>query len=73
MHDRSHTVIHLPVHLYQQQRIIFEGGNEQEALDQAIDRCTKLTAWFQLNYEDVTENRYLYTEILVHYVFIRNK
>src|SRR5258705_12762773 len=32
MHDRSHAVMRLPVHLPNQQRIIFEEGNEEEAL-----------------------------------------
>lgn len=31
MHDRSHSVMRLPVHLPNQQRVIFEEGNEQEA------------------------------------------
>ena len=32
MHNRSHTVIRLPVHLPGRQRIIFEEGNEEQAL-----------------------------------------
>ena len=32
MHNRSHTVMWLPVHLPGRQRIIFEEGNEEQAL-----------------------------------------
>lgn len=71
MHDRSHAVIRLPVHLPNQQQIIFEAGHEQEALDQAAIRSTKLQAWFKLNQEDPCANQYLYTEIPHHYVFQR--
>jgi Helitron helicase-like domain at N-terminus len=72
MHDRSHAVIRLPVHLHQQQRITFEVGNEQEAINQAQTGTTKLTAWFKLNRDDPTANHLLYTEIPLNYVYKGN-
>lgn len=69
MHDRSHAVIRLPVHLPNLQQIVFEEGNEKEALDQAAVRSTKLLAWFKLNQQDPYANQYLYTEIPHHYTF----
>lgn len=49
LHDRSHSVIRLPVHLPNQQCIVFEAGNEENALENAATGHTKLTAWFALN------------------------
>src|SRR5258705_2688154 len=73
MHNRSHAVIHLPVHLHHQQRIVYEEGHEQEALDQATSGNTKVTAWFQLNLDDAEASQFFYTEIPYHYVFNRSK
>ena len=73
MHDRSHAVIRLPVHLPNQQQIIFEQGNEQEALDQAGNWGTKLLAWFKLNQDNPDANQYYYTEIPKYYVFQRTE
>lgn len=42
IHDRSHGVITLPVHLAQQQTVYFEEGNEEEATAAARDGTTKL-------------------------------
>ncbi|XP_037049075.1 uncharacterized protein LOC119083457, partial [Bradysia coprophila] len=73
MHDRSHAVITLPVHLPQQQMIYFEEGHEAEAVAAARDGITKLTAWFTLNQNDVEAHRLLYTEIPYHYTFRNNR
>jgi hypothetical protein len=69
MHDRSHAVIRLPVHLHQQQRITFEVGNEQETINQAQSGSTKLTTWFKLNRNDPTANQLIYREIPLKYVY----
>jgi len=53
MHDRSHAVMRLPVHLPNQQRITFEEGHEDEALLMAQTNKTKLEYWFELNTTDV--------------------
>src|SRR5258705_13432815 len=72
MHDRSHAVMRLPVHLPNQQRIIFEEGNEEEALLAARTGRTKLESWFLLNINDASAREYLYTDIPLHYVYVRN-
>lgn len=72
MYDHSHTVMRLPVHLPNQQRIMFETGREQEALEAAQTGKTKLEAYLQLNTIDVNARNLLYTEIPYHYVYLKN-
>jgi hypothetical protein len=48
MHDRSHAVIRLAVHLPLEQHIFFR-GQELEAVDRASRGNTTLLAWFELN------------------------
>lgn len=69
MHDRSHVVIRLGVHLDQEQQIIFQAGHEQEALLAAQTGVTTLTDWFRLNREDVNARGLLYPDLPYHYVF----
>ncbi|XP_063781211.1 uncharacterized protein LOC134929546 [Pseudophryne corroboree] len=69
MHDRSHAVIRLPVHLPNQQTIIFEQGNENEALLAAQTGRTKLESWFDLNSNNPQAQQWLYSEIPQHYVY----
>ena len=72
MHDRSHAVMRLPVHLPNQQRIFFQAGHEQEALNAASTGTTKLEAWFRLNLNDENARSLLYSDIPYQYVFNRN-
>lgn len=67
MHDMSHSVNRLAVHLENKQQIRFEEGKEKEAL--RINYETKLTAWFELNRVDINTRQYLYTEIPNHYTW----
>jgi hypothetical protein len=71
MHDRSHAVKQLPVHLPNQQRIQFDAGNEEAALLQAQTGRTQLESWFQLNLTDEDACQFLYTEIPIHYVYVK--
>jgi hypothetical protein len=73
MHDRSHAVHRLPVHLPNQQKIVFTEGREEEALQLARSGRTKLEAWFDLNKTDVDAKHILYTDIPYDYVFVGNK
>ncbi|XP_070494715.1 uncharacterized protein [Chironomus tepperi] len=70
MHDRSHAVMRLPVHLPNQQRITFEEGHEEEALLAAQTNKTKLESWFDLNVNDLEARQYLYTDIPYNYVYV---
>ncbi|GLV61257.1 hypothetical protein CBL_21084, partial [Carabus blaptoides fortunei] len=69
MHDRSHAVMRLPVHLPNQQRITFQVGHEEEALEAARIGRTKLEA---INENDGNARKYLYTYIPYYYVYNKN-
>ena len=69
MHEQSHTIIRLAVHLPLEQLIYFEEGKEEKALENAKDRETSLTAWFKLNAKDEDAAKLLYPQIPGHYVF----
>lgn len=72
MHDRSHALYRLPVHLPNQQNVVFEEGNEEEAASLAETGRTKLEKFFELNTSDETAREFVYTDIPYHYVFNRN-
>ncbi|GLV38504.1 hypothetical protein CBL_20395, partial [Carabus blaptoides fortunei] len=65
-------LMRLPVHLPNQQRITFQVGHDEEALEAARIGRTKLEAWFQLNENDVNAREYLYTDIPYYYVYNKN-
>ena len=67
MHDRSHIIIRLAIHLPLQHNVYYQSGNEQGAVDR--NQRTTLTAFFKLNEEDPNAHQYLYHEIPQHYTF----
>ena len=69
MHNQSHTIVRLAVHLLDQQNIYFHHGEEDYALLNAGQKDTHLTAWFKLNQIDPNANNLLHTEIPTHYIF----
>lgn len=73
MHNRSHTVTRLPVHLPDQQYIVFNPDNAEEVLNEAQGRQTKLEAYFALNAESTDARERYYTEIPTYYVFKNSK
>lgn len=73
MHDRSHSVTRLPVHLPNQQTVMFEAGHEEEALLAASSGCTMLESWFHLNRCELDAHQWLYTEVPQNYVYVRGK
>ncbi|GBN94956.1 hypothetical protein AVEN_264464-1 [Araneus ventricosus] len=72
MHDRSHAVMRLPVHLPNQKRVTFKDGHEEEALEAARSRQTMLASWFQLNQSGPDAQTLLNTDIPYNYVYDRN-
>ncbi|CAF1361102.1 unnamed protein product [Rotaria sordida] len=72
LHDKSHAIIRLAVHLPYQQPVYFAEGNERQALERAASKDTTLTAWFQLNSKNPDARQYLYHDIPHHFVFERN-
>ena len=49
LHAKSHQVVRLPVHLPSGQNVVFQPGQEHDALAKAEGRKTQLEAWFVLN------------------------
>lgn len=72
MHNRSHAIERLPVHLPDHQGVIFEQGDEERCLKNAEKKGTKLTKWFNLNERSEEARQFLYTEIPYHYVWSKN-
>ena len=71
MHDMSHSVQFLSVHLPHEEIITFVEGNERQALEQL--RITTLTAWFELNQTDPEAREFRYIDIADHYWFTQSK
>ncbi|XP_065907872.1 uncharacterized protein [Dysidea avara] len=69
MHQQSHTIVRLAVHLPDEQSVYFHRGEEEHALLNTSHNDTHLTAWFKLNQVDSDANSLLYTEIPSHYIF----
>ena len=49
MESRSHSIVRLQVHLPGQTTVLFQEGQEKEALEAAKKKDSTLTAWFKLN------------------------
>lgn len=73
MHEKSHAIIRLPVHLPNMQAVYFYDEEERQASERAAQRNTMLTAWFELNRTDPDARRYLYADIPKHFVWKNNK
>jgi hypothetical protein len=56
LHDISHAIIRLAVHLPEEQAVYFKHGEELEALEAASHKETTLTAWFNLNQYEPSAN-----------------
>ena len=69
MHQQSHTIIQLAIHLLDQQNVYFTDGHEENALHKADKRDTYLTVWFKLNDSDEDAWHLLYSEIPSYYTF----
>ncbi|GBM72393.1 hypothetical protein AVEN_53575-1 [Araneus ventricosus] len=66
---KSHTVVRLAVHLPQQQPIVYQDGQEDQAIERAALRKTTLTSWFELNKNDPLAHNISYSDIPQYYVF----
>ncbi|XP_057310670.1 uncharacterized protein LOC130648632 [Hydractinia symbiolongicarpus] len=69
MHQQSHVVHRLPVHLPNNHIVYFQPDQVEEAVNRAANQATKLTAWFVLNGENHNARQYLYPDIPLHFVF----
>lgn len=68
MNSLSHSVVHLSVHLELHQNVTFQAGYEQLALENS---GSTLIAWFQLNQADLGARQYLYSQIPLHYIYVK--
>ena len=68
--DRYPPVLALRVHLEDEQQIVFDEGNEEEALEKQRD--TELTAFFKLN-EHLNQNEDLEEKLLPSYIELPKK
>ena len=57
------------MHLPNYQAVYFQAGEEELALENAVENDTHLTAWFKLNRENQHAQQFLYPEIPCHFVF----
>ncbi|XP_064643098.1 uncharacterized protein LOC135497266 [Lineus longissimus] len=71
LHEQSHSVYRLAIHLPQQQPVYFQRGAHEEAAQAAQEKDTMLTAYFRVNSNQPTP--YLYTEFPLHYVWNKTK
>lgn len=69
MHEQSHTIVRLQVHLPNEQNVYFTEDNMQAVATREQERDTNLTAWFKLNAEEEDTRNYLYIDIPKYYVF----
>ncbi|XP_008190127.1 uncharacterized protein LOC103311980 [Acyrthosiphon pisum] len=69
LHDISHTVVRLPVHLENYHNVYFARGQELQGVQNNALPRTKLTAFFALNERNVDARQYLYHEIPTHYTW----
>ncbi|GBM52315.1 hypothetical protein AVEN_126395-1 [Araneus ventricosus] len=65
----SFVEVRLAVHLPQQQPIVYQDGQEAEAIEQAALRKTILTSWFELNKNDPSAHNISYSDIPQYYMF----
>ena len=67
LHGSTHNVYRLPVHLENQQMIIYAEGEEQEAVER--NRSTKLTRFFDLCRTNELAQNLTYPEVATYFVW----
>ncbi|GBM59017.1 hypothetical protein AVEN_7403-1, partial [Araneus ventricosus] len=67
--EKSHNVVRLAVHLPDQQAIVYQDGQEEEAFARAATRQTSLTAKVELNKNNQDSHNYFYADIPHNYTF----
>lgn len=69
MHDRSHSVMVLPVHLHKERIILYEELDDHENIQRRLESRSKFEAFLKLNRENEEARQYLYAEIPEHYTW----
>jgi hypothetical protein len=74
LHDQTHSVSRLDVHLPNSENVYFKPGKEKEAIEKAKNKRSTLTAWFELNKMPNSKSKNLfYFEIPNYYAFRNSK
>ncbi|KAF8772965.1 hypothetical protein HNY73_015670 [Argiope bruennichi] len=69
--EKYHAVVRSAVHLPGQQTVVYEDGQEEQAVARAAVKHTTLTAWFELIKNDQESHIYLYTDIPRYYTITK--
>ncbi|KAL7296821.1 hypothetical protein TKK_0010218 [Trichogramma kaykai] len=69
LHDKSHVIVRLPVHLPDCQNIIIRSDPEEGNIENALNKVSMLVDYFALNARDPEARQYSYSEIPEHYRF----
>ncbi|CAH2019673.1 unnamed protein product [Acanthoscelides obtectus] len=70
MHDMSHAIIKLFVHLPNMQQVYFNTNSTiPDVVERAATQHTTLTGWFALNTQDEEARQYTYVQIPYNYVW----
>ncbi|KAK0401087.1 hypothetical protein QR680_015585 [Steinernema hermaphroditum] len=70
IHERSHGVQKLHVHLPDEQQVYYkDGANDNELQDKIHNSVTTLTAFFELNKTDPDARQYFYQDIPKYYTY----
>ena len=69
MHDQSHAIIRLAVHLPGQNTICFHVDRIDQTIQNMDNKRSTLMAWFELNQNDPAAREFLYHQIPEHYVY----
>ncbi|GBM72384.1 hypothetical protein AVEN_178059-1 [Araneus ventricosus] len=67
--DDNLILLRLAVHLPQQQLIVYQDGQEAQAIERVALRKTTLTSWFDLNKNDPSAHNISYSDIPQYYMF----
>ena len=71
MHEKSHSIIRLALHMPKQQPVYFSEGNHEAAAKSASEKDTMLTAYFK--YNETHHTPYTYSEFPKQFVFNKQK
>ncbi|XP_044005460.1 uncharacterized protein LOC122850368 [Aphidius gifuensis] len=69
LQKKSHSIMRLPVHLPNQQSVIFSDEGTEDSIRTALEKTTMLIEYFALNRRDPVARQYTYAEIPSHFVF----
>ncbi|KAL7294873.1 hypothetical protein TKK_0011797 [Trichogramma kaykai] len=73
LHDKSHVIIRLPVHLPNYHNVVIHTDPHIEDAESALNQVSMLMDYFALNKRDPEARKYLYSDIPIHYTFLNKE